>query len=85
MRAVEEEPMQQESEFLSEPYDGPEPLWSTKKVATYLDVPVTTMHRWRRTGYGPTPRKIGKHFRYHPADVRKFLEESVAEPDLARG
>jgi excisionase family DNA binding protein len=51
------------------------PLWTVRDVADYLRVPVQTLYWWRTTGYGPKARRIGKHLRYRPDDVRAWLEQ----------
>jgi excisionase family DNA binding protein len=56
-------------------------LWGPKELADYLGVPVQTIYQWRTKGYGPRGRKVGKHVRYRPVDVEKWLEtlpEAVA-------
>lgn len=54
-----------------------EPLWTAKDVSTYLGVPVSTLYQWRYRGIGPRARRIGRHLRYDPADVRAWLDEAA--------
>lgn len=48
-------------------------LWSTEEVAAFLGVPVTTLHRWRYVGTGPDAFKVGRHLRFDPEVVRRWL------------
>lgn len=54
-------------------------LWGPKEVAEYLGIPVQTIYQWRTRGYGPPGRRIGKHVRYRPADVEKWVAELPTE------
>nr|WP_152361577.1 helix-turn-helix domain-containing protein [Microlunatus speluncae] len=56
----------------------PEPLWTPDDTGVYLGVPVATLYRWRYLGIGPTAFRVGRHLRYDPAAVRKWLLESAA-------
>lgn len=49
--------------------------WTVKDVADFLSVPVTTMYEWRRTGYGPPARKVGKYLRYWPDEVVAWFDD----------
>jgi excisionase family DNA binding protein len=49
-------------------------LWSVKDLAAYLDVPVQTIYQWRKRGYGPPGRRMGKHVRFRPADVERWID-----------
>jgi excisionase family DNA binding protein len=49
-------------------------LWTTQELADYLNVPVQTIYRWRKHRYGPSGRKMGKHVRYRPADVERWID-----------
>lgn len=48
-------------------------LWGPKEVANFLGIPVQTIYQWRRKGYGPPGRRIGKHVRYVPGDVEQWV------------
>lgn len=52
----------------------PRALWSVQDLADYLGVPVQTIYRWRKHEYGPPGRKMGKHVRYRPADVERWID-----------
>ena len=58
---------------------GPAPtcdrLWTTKEVAAFLGVPVTTLHRWRYEGKGPVAHRVGRHLRFRRVDTEKWLAE----------
>jgi excisionase family DNA binding protein len=54
--------------------EGMEPLMGIEEVASYLRVPVATVRKWNHLGTGPRPLKIGRHVRYEPAVVRKWVD-----------
>lgn len=57
------------------------PLWSAADVSTFLGVPVATLHQWRYLGRGPAAYRVGKHLRYDPEIVRRWLvDECGGEP-----
>jgi excisionase family DNA binding protein len=47
---------------------------STKQLARFLGVPVTTVYRWRHRGVGPPGYQVGRHTRYRPEEVLAWLE-----------
>jgi predicted DNA-binding transcriptional regulator AlpA len=49
--------------------------WTPEDVSDFLGVPVATLYQWRHKGCGPKSRRIGKHIRYKPDDVRTWFEE----------
>lgn len=53
----------------------PKELWSAKRVAEYLGVPVGTLHQWRYLRVGPKAYRVGKWLRYDPADVAQWLAD----------
>ncbi|MDX6740456.1 helix-turn-helix domain-containing protein [Actinocorallia sp. A-T 12471] len=54
---------------------GAERLWSVDEVSEFLHgIPVATPYRWTHLGEGPKGRKIGRHLRYRPEDVRAWVE-----------
>lgn len=55
-----------------------ESLWSIGVLAEYLDVPEWTIRKWRAQGTGPPGLRVGRHVRYRPADVRRWLDELAA-------
>ncbi|SDN58833.1 helix-turn-helix transcriptional regulator [Allokutzneria albata] len=50
-----------------------EPLWGVEEVSAYLGVPVHTIRGWRSKNYGPPARKVGKHLRWDPIEVRRWF------------
>ena len=54
-------------------------LWSVAEVGAFLGVPVTTLHQWRYRGTGPDAYRVGRHLRYDPVAVRRWLVESCRD------
>jgi hypothetical protein len=52
-------------------------LWTVEDVARYLAVPVETIRAWRKRDFGPRARKLGKHLRYDPVEVRSWFSEAA--------
>lgn len=50
-----------------------DPLWTVDDVALYLRVPVKTLYQWKWRGEGPPVRKMGRHLRYDPAEVKSWF------------
>lgn len=61
-----------------EPDPMPERLWTVKDTATFLSVPVGTLYQWHHRGVGPKPYKVGKHLRYDPRAVMRWVLDSAA-------
>jgi predicted DNA-binding transcriptional regulator AlpA len=59
--------------------ESSERLWSTQEVSDFLGVPVTTLHQWRYLGTGPEAFKVGRHLRYEPLEVRRWLYEECRQ------
>jgi predicted DNA-binding transcriptional regulator AlpA len=38
-------------------------------------LPAQTLRQWRYTGVGPKAFRIGRHLRYEPAEVRRWLDQ----------
>ena len=55
----------------------PERLWSARDVAEFLGVPIATLYQWRHLGTGPKAYRVGRHLRYDPREVRRWLEEDT--------
>ena len=51
------------------------PLWSASDTAYFLGVPVKTLYQWKWLGQGPPVRKVGRHLRYNPDEVRRWFSE----------
>ena len=56
-----------------------ERLWSVGDVARFLGVPISTLHQWRYLGRGPAAFRVGKHLRYDPDAVRRWLVDECAD------
>lgn len=52
-----------------------ERLWSLQETAAYLGVPVQTMYQWASRGIGPRSLRVGRHRRYRPAEVHRWVGE----------
>ena len=50
-------------------------LWTPTEVAAYLGVPVTTLYQWRTGRIGPDAFRVGRHLRYDPDVVKRWLVE----------
>ncbi len=51
------------------------------EVADLLGVPVDTIYQWRYKGTGPPGFRVGRHLRFDPRAVQRWVEsqaESVA-------
>lgn len=48
-------------------------LWSPVEAAEFLGVPVATLQKWRYLREGPPSFKVGRHVRYDPDAVRRWL------------
>lgn len=59
--------------------DGPPRLWTHHETAAYLDIPVSTLYALNARGDGPRSYKVGRHRRYHAADVKAWLEEHASD------
>jgi len=54
-----------------------ERLLSAEELSAIIGVPVLTLAHWRRFGRGPQALRLGKHVRYDPAEVRRWLTEQA--------
>jgi excisionase family DNA binding protein len=52
-------------------------LWSAEDVSAYLGVPVKTLYQWKWRGEGPPVRKVGRHLRYDPAAVKRWVTRAA--------
>ena len=53
-------------------------LWTPQDVSRFLGVPVATLYQWRHLRTGPKAFRVGKHLRYDPAEVRRWLSQKAA-------
>ena len=60
---------------------APDPVkdrpWTPEEVSVFLGVPVPTLYQWRHKGTGPKSRRVGRHLRYKPDDVRAWFEDQA--------
>lgn len=61
-----------------------EPLWTVEQLAEFLGVPVRTIYAWRYKRKGPPALRVGKHVRFRPADVERWLADRGADVSGAR-
>lgn len=61
----------------------PEQLLTIQELAELLGVPVATVYRWRTHGDGPRGIRVGKHIRYRPRDVERYLDEHTDPQEAA--
>ena len=52
-------------------------LLRPEEVAGILGVPVATLYGWRYRQIGPKALKVGRHLRYRPEDLDRFIQNSV--------
>ncbi|MFB6536184.1 helix-turn-helix transcriptional regulator [Streptomyces noursei] len=53
----------------------PERFLTPTDLADLLGVPIETIYQWRRKRTGPRGFKVGRHVRYDPQDVRRWVAE----------
>lgn len=58
-------------------------LWSHAETAEFLGIPETTLHALNYKRTGPRSYKVGKHRRYDPADVGRWLDSRASAPSPA--
>lgn len=56
-----------------------EDLLSPQDLADMLQVPLATIYKWNHYGDGPTPIHVGRHVRFLPSDVDKWLAEQKSK------
>lgn len=56
--------------------------WTVEEAAEWLQLDEETVRRWARAGRLPA-RKLGREWRFAPADVRAFVPDPVFRPDVA--
>jgi excisionase family DNA binding protein len=54
-----------------------ERLYTPATLSERLGIPVKSLYRWHSQGKGPRVCKLGRHLRYRPADVERWLEEQA--------
>jgi excisionase family DNA binding protein len=53
-------------------------LLTVPELASYLGVPVSTIHFWRGRKQGPPALKVGRRLMFRATDVARWLEERQA-------
>jgi Helix-turn-helix domain len=53
-------------------------LITTAELAVYLSIPAKTLRQWRYLGVGPRAFRVGRHLRYEPAEVRRWLDQECS-------
>lgn len=56
-------------------------LMTPEEVADLLRIPVSTLYAWRYRSEGPRAHKVGRHLRWDPAEVARWLDTRVEGPD----
>ncbi|MFD3453823.1 helix-turn-helix domain-containing protein [Streptomyces sp. NPDC058691] len=51
-------------------------------LADLLGLPLETVYQWRRKRIGPRGFRVGRHLRYDPEDVRRWVA-SLMEDEAA--
>ncbi|WP_329370189.1 helix-turn-helix domain-containing protein [Streptomyces sp. NBC_00669] len=52
-------------------------------ICALLSVPLETVYAWRKKRTGPPGFRIGKHLRYDPAAVHRWITEQQTAADAA--
>lgn len=55
----------------------PERYLTVVDVADLLAVPVETVYQWRRKRTGPPGFRVGRHVRFDPEDVRRWVASLI--------
>ncbi len=50
---------------------------AAQELATYLEVPINTLYRWRHRGEGPTGFRVGRYVRYRSSDVDRWIQQQL--------
>jgi len=59
--------------------DGlPDRYLTPQDIASLLSVPLETVYQWRKKRAGPPGFRVGKHLRYDPATVHRWITERIA-------
>ncbi|WP_067902762.1 helix-turn-helix domain-containing protein [Nocardia vaccinii] len=52
-----------------------ENCWDIGDVAQFFKVTPDTVREWRRNGYGPPARRVGRHLRWVPEEVSDWFRD----------
>ena len=58
-------------------------LLSPKALSELWGIPEKTLADWRSRGIGPAYKSLGRHVRYAPADLERYLEGRGQQPRSA--
>ena len=61
-----------------------ETLLTLEQLAERLQLPKTTLYRWRCKGRGPRAIVVGRYIRFRPTDVEAWLEEQTNQTSKAK-
>ena len=61
----------------SEPTPLPDRFLTPVDLAKLLGVPVETIYQWRYKRTGPPGFRVGRHVRFDPAVVRKWIDQQT--------
>jgi excisionase family DNA binding protein len=56
----------------------PDRYLTPEDLASLLSVPLETVYQWRKKRTGPPGFRVGKHLRYDPAAVHRWITERMA-------
>lgn len=56
----------------------PDRYLTPEDIASLLSVPLETVYQWRKKRTGPPGFRVGKHLRYDPAAVHRWIAERMA-------
>ncbi len=59
-------------------------LLTRVELSELLHVPTSTLNNWASQGKGPTYLIVGRHARYRPQDVERWLEGQARDAVAAR-
>ena len=54
-------------------------LWTLEETASFLGIPKATLYQFNYKGTGPRSYKVGRHRRYDPEDVRRWLQGHASD------
>jgi excisionase family DNA binding protein len=60
-------------------------LLSIGQVSQMLGIPVRTLREWRMRGEGPRAARLGRHLRYRPEEVDRWVREQERQPASRAG
>jgi excisionase family DNA binding protein len=55
-------------------------LLSIGQVSKMLGIPVRTLREWRMRGEGPRAARLGRHLRYRPEEIDRWVREQEQQP-----